>query len=124
MLGRAFFFSKLNHSGYEKELKRHNFAIKQRQRAKENWYENEAAKKDRIQKLIIELQDAKEDINRTNYALGELRSLQRMKYSNVEFNREPQLSDFYKPSDEMKEYQLLVVSVVGLKGGNIIPKLI
>ena len=31
-----------------------------------------------------------------------------MEYSGARYNREPRLSDFYKPSKEMKEYQILL----------------
>ena len=36
--GAEFLFSKLNHRGYEKEIKRHNKAIEELAKAKEAWY--------------------------------------------------------------------------------------
>ena len=58
--------------------------------------------------------DANVDINQTNKALEELRKI----------TREPKLDDYYKPSDEMKEYQLVVVSLMGIGGGWIAAKLL
>ena len=43
--GVGCFFSKVNHSGYEAEIKRHNRALEDLARAKKAWYENEVAKK-------------------------------------------------------------------------------
>lgn len=43
------------------------------------------------------------DIVRTNKVLDVFKQIQTIQYNNIEFNREP-LSDFYKPSVEMKEY--------------------
>ena len=52
--------------------------------------------------------------NDTNRALEELRKI----------TREPKLDDYYKPSDEMKEYQLIVVSLMGLERGWVLYKII
>ena len=43
--GAGFLFSKLNHTGYEKEIKRHNEAMEKLSRDKEKWYENKKKKK-------------------------------------------------------------------------------
>ena len=42
----------------------------------------------------------------------------------MQFNREPRLSDFYKPSNEMKEWQKLIIGALGLGGGYLIHKLV
>ena len=112
--GAGFLFSKLNHSGYESEIKRHNEAMEKLSKAKEKWYEDQAKKKDKIEMLRRQASDANADINDTNRALEELRKI----------TREPKLEDYYKPSDEMKEYQLVVVSLMGLGGGWVLYKII
>ena len=43
--GAGFLFSKLNHSGYEKEIKRHNEAMEKLSQDKEKWYENQIKSK-------------------------------------------------------------------------------
>ena len=98
--GAGFLFSKLNHSGYEKEIKRHNEAMEKLSEAKEKWYEKQVEKKEEIEKLRQQLSDANADINRTNMSLKTLEQ----EYSEAAGN-EPKLEDYYKPSDEMKEYQ-------------------
>ena len=65
-----------------------------------------------------ELSDANADINETNKALDELRQIQSTKY------KEPQLNDFYKPSDEMKEYQYITSSVIGISTGYLLFKVV
>lgn len=50
-----------------------------------------------------------EDINRTNKALDELRQIKTVQYDGREFGGEPQLSDFYQPSDEMEYLEWAVI---------------
>lgn len=75
--------------------------------AKEKWYKNKI-KNDRIQRLRMQLSNTNENIN-INKTLDELRSVQTIRYNGRQFNEELKLSDCYKPSDEMKEYQLSFV---------------
>ena len=97
------------HTGYEPETKRHNKALEDLAKVKEVWYKNEVAKKDRIQQVTMQLNDADADINQTNHALDELRQIQTIQCKGRQFNCEPQLSDYYKPSKEIKEYQVVVI---------------
>ena len=46
-------FSKLNHTGYEAKITRHNEALEDLAKAKEAWYENEVAKKDKIEQVTM-----------------------------------------------------------------------
>ena len=112
--GAGLLFSRLNHNGYEKEIKRHIEAMEKLSKAKEKWYEEQVKKKDKIEMLRKQASDVNADINDTNYAVEELRKI----------TREPKLVDYYKPSDEMKEYQLVVVSLIGLGGGWVLYKII
>ena len=105
--GAGFLFSKLNHRGYEDEIKRHNKAIEKLTKAKEAWYEREVARKDRMAQLRLELSDANKDFEETNRALKKLEQASRV-------NREPTIHNFYEPSDEMKKYQDLTIGAVGL----------
>ena len=43
--GAGFLFSKLNHSGYEKEIKRHNEAMEKLSKDKEIWYQKQMERK-------------------------------------------------------------------------------
>ena len=115
--GAGFLFSKLNHRGYESEMKRHNKAIEKLAQAKEDWYEREIERKDRIARLRQELTDANKDLNETNQALKELKS-------ESEVDVKPTIHDFYEPSDEMKHYQYATIGVAGLATGCAIIKLL
>ena len=70
--GAGFLFSKLNHTGYEKEIKRHNEGMEKLSRNKEKWYEEQVKRKEEIEKLRQQLSDANADINRTNMSLKTL----------------------------------------------------
>ena len=63
------------------------------------------------------LSDANADINATNKALESLRKVQKITYEQKTFTRPPEVSDYYRPSREMEEYQHVVVGLTGLLGG-------
>ena len=112
--GAGFLFKSLDKNGYEDEMKRHNLAMEKLTAAKQKWYENQVAKKNEIDLLRQQLSDANADINKTNKALDDL---QKITYESKTFKREPHITDFYKPSDEMEEYQHVAVGLAGLAGG-------
>ena len=122
--GAGFLFSKLNHSGYEKEIKRHNEAIEKLTRDKEIWFQ-----KQEIQKLRQQMSDANADINQTNKSFKNLAAIN-YRVSNLqneyeeEVKNEPNLENYYKPSKEMKEYQNMFFLLIGVSGGYLTHKMI
>ena len=125
--GAGFLFSKLNHSGYVKEEKRHDEAIEELARDKEKWYEKQVEKKEEIEKLEKKLSYANADINKTNMSLKKLAEINnRYKYLKEEYEKSepPKLEDYYKPSDEMKDYQNVSFFLVGISGGYLVYKFI
>ena len=111
--GAGFLFSKLNHPGYQDEIKRHNLALEELSRAKQKWYEKETARKNDIELKRHQLIEANADIKTTNKALVEYNKA----IAEQERSSEPTLNDFYKPSKEMKEYQALTMAAAGLGAG-------
>ena len=114
--GAGFLFSKLNHSGYKDEIKRHNLAMEQLSAAKQKWYEKEVARKNDIELKRRQLTEANADIKTTNKALAQL-SVALREAEAVRRDDMPTLNNFYKPSKEMKEYQALTMAVAGLGAG-------
>ena len=123
--GAGFLFSKLNHSGYEKEIKRHNEAMEELARDKEKWYEEQVKRKEKIERLRQQLSHANADINRTNTALKTLAKINTLEkeYGEASVN-EPKLEDYHKESDEMKEYNILSFSIIGIGSGYVVYKFI
>ena len=109
----GFLFSKLNHNGYEDEIKRHNKALENLAKAKQAWVERETARKNKITRLRLERADADKDFERANPAL---RFLQKVKKESAA-DREPTIHDFYEPSNEMKKYQDITIGGIGLVTG-------
>ena len=107
--GAGFLFSKLKHSGYKDEIKRHNLALEHLSETKQKWYEKEVARKNEIEAKRHQLADANADINITNKALASLSKALEYQVNRLEFEAEPEpnLNDYYKPSKEMEEYQAL-----------------
>ena len=110
--GAGFLFSKLNHQGYDDEMKRHNKALEDLAKANQAWSEREVPRKNRIAKLRLKLGDANTDFEKTNRALKLLQ-----KSSSID--TQPTTQNFYEPSSEMKKYQDLTIGVVGLAAGTV-----
>ena len=120
--GAGFLFSKLNHTGYEKEIKRHNLAMEKLARDKEIWFEKQMERKQELEKLRLQAIEANQDINQTNKSLENLgKIMNRVKNLQNEYEEEeenkPQLENYYKPSNEMKEYQNVFSLLIGITGG-------
>ena len=117
--GAGFLFSKLNHSGYKDEIKRHNLALEQLSKDKQEWYEKEVKRKNNIQLKRQQLADANVDINVTNKALLSLSKALEYQINKLklEGKPEPNLSNYYKPSKEMEEYQAMTIAIAGLGSG-------
>ena len=114
--GAGYLFNKLNHNGYKDEIKRHNLALEHLSKAKQEWYEEEVSRKNKIEEKRHQLVEANKDINATNASLKALDHLNRiMKKRSLE--REPTLNDYYKPSEEIEAYKVLTMAAVGLGGG-------
>ena len=114
--GAGYLFSKLNHSGYKDEIKRHNLALEHLSEAKQEWYEEEVSRKNKIEEKRHQLVEANKDINTTNAALSALDHLNRVMEKRSQ-EQEPTLDDYYKPSEEMEGYKVLVMTAAGLGTG-------
>ena len=57
--GNGFLFSKLNHTGYEAEMERHNKALELLAKSKEDFYEQQVKCKNRIGELRLEIANAR-----------------------------------------------------------------
>ena len=73
----------------------HNHALGELAKAKNDFYEKEVKRKNRMEKLRLDLAKANNDESFTNKTLNNLKELQ------AKIHPEPQLSDFYKLSQEM-----------------------
>ena len=60
----------------------------------------------------------------TNKALDQLRKIRTIEYKEKRFAREPHINDFYKPSNEMQDYQLLVIGALGIGSGVLASRVI
>ena len=120
----GFVMHKLDKSGYLDEVRRHDLAEENLSKAREQFYQEEVRKKDRIAQKRAELQTAKADLSTVNHALDLLKNMD-VVYKDTSgnthsFNREPRLSDFYSPSDKMKKYQNYTMGAVGLGTGALL----
>ena len=114
--GAGYLFSKLNHSGYKDEIKRHNLALEHLSEAKQEWYEEEVSRKNKIEEKRHQLVEANKDINTTNAALSALDHLNKVMEKRSQ-EQEPTLDDYYKPSEEMEAYKVLTMTAAGATAG-------
>ena len=102
--GASLRFSMLRSDG-GKEPKRHDLALENLQRARDQWNEDRTKRLDFINKRLRQQNKAGAYINDTNEAI--LEHYQEIKPLPLE----PQLSDFYHPSEAQKNGELLFVTV-------------
>ena len=123
-LGAGYLFHFLDKGGYSSEMKRHNRTMENLSKAKEAWYKEEVRKKDDIAKKRQELLSANADLSIVDKALDALRTITLTYHKDNgrkrTFTKRPELSDFYKPSTEMKKYQSLAMGVFGAGSGMIL----
>ena len=110
----GYLFKMINSDGYGEEIKRHNLAMEQLARARQEWNQKEIKQREKIAELRQERSDANEDFKEINKSLKDYKTLV---FKGKKFTREPRIWDFYNPSDEMKEYMTLAIGTIGLVGG-------
>ena len=122
--GAGFLFKMFGKNGYAEEMKRHNLALEKLAEAKELFYENEVREHEKIQELQRKVDEANEDMVATNKAFDALRKIRSITYEGRRFAREPHVGDFYKPSNEMQDYQQLVVGAICVGSGVLLSRVI
>ena len=116
--GAGYLFKMLDKDGYNAEMKRHDLAQEKLDRDREKFNEEEARAYDREQQLRREIEDANTDMNETNKSLDNLAEVERQYEALKARNRvEPRLSQYYKPSDDMRYYQSVAAAIPGVGAG-------
>ena len=107
--GSSFIFSKLSKDSIEKERKRHDKAIENLQKAQVEWSQKRQERIDFINKQLIAEKRSDQKFNELNDAMKE--------YS-VVFGKQlpplpsqPELHDFYTPSNEQHERELAFITL-------------
>ena len=106
--GTNFVFSKLTDQGDE-ERKRHDLALERLQRARDEWNKDQMKGLDFINKRPREKNEARVDINNVDEAVLEYYRVFAKQIKPLP--PEPQLSNFYHPSEAQKSGELLFVAV-------------
>ena len=105
--GSGYLFKVFDKNGYEKEMKRHNLAQEQLQKASVEWEQHRKQTIDYVNQQIKKERDAEIDFKNVDYALMLYNEMHPT--NKVQLRRKPQLSDFYKPSSEEKNYEYLFI---------------
>ena len=106
--GTNFAFSRLTNHG-EEEQKRHDLALERLQRARDEWNKDQMKGLDFINKRPREKNEARVDINNVDEAVLEYYRVFAKQIKPLP--PEPQLSNFYHPSEAQKSGELLFVAV-------------
>ena len=104
--GTNFVFSRLTDHG-AKELKRHDLALRKLQRARNEWNKDRMKRLDFINKRLREKNEARTYINNVDEAMLEYYRVFAKKIKPLP--PEPELSDFYHPSKNQKNGEILFV---------------
>ena len=105
--GTNFVFSRITDHG-EKERKRHDLALEKLQRARDEWDQDRMQRLDFINKRVSE-KNERPYINNVDEAILEYYRVFAKQIKPLP--PEPQLSDFYHPSEAQKSGELLFVAV-------------
>ena len=106
--GTNFVFSRLTDHG-EEERKRHDLALEKLQRARDEWNKDRMKRLDFISKRLSEKNEARACINNVDEAMLEYYRVFAKQIKLLP--SEPQLSNFYHPSEDKKNGELLFVAV-------------
>ena len=106
--GTNFVFSRLTDHG-EEECKRHDLALEKLQRARDEWNEDRMKRLDFINKRLHGKNEARAYINNVDEAMFEYYQVFAKQIKPLP--PEPQLPDFYHPSEAQKNGELLFVAV-------------
>ena len=108
--GSNFLFSSINQGNAERERKRHDLALEELSRAKIEYEKNRTALLDYLNERIRKEARAKSTFQDINQALIEYNEVTG---NDLEFpeelRREPKLSDFYSPSEEQKDAEIIFI---------------
>ena len=107
-IGTNFVFSRLTNHG-EEEQKRHDLALERLQRARDEWNKDQMKGLDFINKRPREKNEGRVDINNVDEAVLEYYRVFAKQIKPLP--PEPQLSNFYHPSEAQKSGELLFVAV-------------
>ena len=106
--GTNFVFSRLTDHG-AKEHKKHDLALEKLQRVRDKWNEDRMKRLDFINKRLREKNEARAYINNVDEAMLEYYRVFAKQIKPLP--PEPELSDFYHPSEIQKNGELLFVAV-------------
>ena len=101
--------SMLRDHGAEEERKRHDLKKEELKRARDKWNEDRMRLLDFINKRLCEKNEARAYINNVNEAMLEYYRVFEKQIKPLQ--PEPQLSDFYHPSEAQRNGELLFVAV-------------
>ena len=107
--GSNYLFSMLRSSGVDKERKRHDKAVEQLQAAQAEWSKKRTERLDWINEELRRQGHAVQTFRDVDMAI---REYARVTGHNLDsLGSEPQISDFYTPSDEQKSRELIFVAL-------------
>ena len=111
--GSGYLFKMFDKNGYEEEMKRHNLAQEKLQQASVDWEEHRKQTIDYVNLQLQKEHQSAVDFQNTDNALTLYNELHPL--NKVQLRNKPQLSDYYVPSDKMKNYEYLWI-LVGVFG--------
>ena len=106
--GTNFVFSQLTDHG-EEERKRHDLALEKLQRARSEWNKDRTKRLDFINKRLREQNKARAYINNVDETMVEYYRVLTKQIKPIP--PEPELSDFYQPSETKKNGELLFIAL-------------
>ncbi|MEW8389579.1 MAG: hypothetical protein AB2660_18850 [Candidatus Thiodiazotropha sp.] len=115
--GSNFLFSMLRSSGLDEERKRHDKAVEQLQAAQAEWSQKRTERLDFINEALRRQQRAIQAFRDVDTAMAEYARV--TGHNPDPLGPEPQLSDFYHPSDDQKAREITFV-ILGMTATGLV----
>ena len=111
--GGSFLFNQLSDHGSE-ERKRHDLAVEHLQQARDQWYIKRQKRLDFINKRLAQEKHSEQVFNDLDRASQQYYLLTSEKLQSI--GKEPELSDFYHPSEDQKnaEIAFIILAIGGV----------
>ncbi len=93
--GAGYLFQKFNKDGYGEETRRHDRALEKLEKARQEWYQKDIERQEKMAALRRERSDADADFKNINKALKDYEKVTTLVFDGKKFTRQPHIWDFY-----------------------------
>ena len=107
--GSTYLFHSLSKNKIDEERRRHDLAVEKLQKAQDKWQKERQERIDFINKKLMQEKKSEDKFTELGYAMREYYEVFGKHLKSLP--PEPQLSDFYTPSDDQHDRELVFIAI-------------